>query len=160
MLRCSISLLLLCLLAACSSPTYSTLSEQAGTPYGAPIPGERVLPAEQLLVAYRESELLDTVSTTLRGTVNEVCQKKGCWMTMDGGESGQMMVRFKDYGFFVPKDIGGREVVVHGKAYYQLTPVEELRHYAEDAGQSPEEIATITEPRRELHFLAEGVRVL
>jgi hypothetical protein len=81
-------------------------------------------------------------------------------MTMDSGESGQMMVRFKDYGFFVPKDISGREVVVHGKAYYQLTPVEDLRHYAEDAGQSPEEVAAITEPKQELHFLAEGVRVL
>jgi hypothetical protein len=160
MLRLYTTLFVFATLLACSSPTFGTLSESAGTPYGDPISGEQVLPSDQLLLAYKETELMDTVTTTLRGTVSEVCQKKGCWMTMDSGESGQMMVRFKDYGFFVPKDISGREVVVHGKAYYQLTPVEDLRHYAEDAGQSPEEVAAITEPKQELHFLAEGVRVL
>jgi hypothetical protein len=160
MIRRTAPLLLFLLVFSCSKPTYSSLSDSAGTPYGEAFTGERVLPSEQLLVAYSERELADTVTTTLRGTVNKVCQKKGCWMTMDAGDEGSMMVRFQDYGFFVPKDIGGREVVVNGKAYYQLTSVDDLRHYAEDAGKSAEEVAAITEPKRELHFLAEGVRVL
>lgn len=79
-------------------------------------------------------------------------------MTINGDE--EMMVKFKDYGFFVPTDISGREVVMHGVAYYQTTSVEELQHYAEDAGKSAEEIATITEPKRELRFLADGVKLL
>ena len=68
-----------------------------------------------------------------------------------------IFVKFKDYGFFMPKDISGREVVMHGKAFFRVTPVEELRHYAEDAGKSADEIAQITEAKRELSFLADGV---
>ena len=99
----------------------------------------------------------DSVAVAVRGTVAEVCQNKGCWMSITNGEGEEMMVRFKDYGFFMPKDIAGREVIMNGKAYYQLTPVDELRHYAEDAGKSQEEIDAITEPKRELSFLADGV---
>ena len=49
---------------------------------------------------------------------------------------------------------------MHGKAYYQITSLDELRHYAEDAGKSAEEIAAITEPKKELRFLASGVLLL
>ena len=97
----------------------------------------------------------------VRGTVQEVCQAKGCWMNIANDETGEsMMVRFKDYGFFMPKDIAGREVIIEGQASFQETSVEELRHYAEDAGKSAEEIAAITEPKRELSFLASGVILL
>lgn len=97
----------------------------------------------------------DSIQITVKGMVNEVCQTKGCWMTIQGDDG--MMVRFKDYGFFMPKDISGREVIMNGKAFYRTTPVGELQHYAEDAGKSKEEIAAITEPRHELSFLADGV---
>jgi len=134
-------------------------SEVTGT-YGAEFSAKEVLPANRLLTTFDKNEITDTLQTTLRGTVNEVCQAKGCWMTIAAGEREEMMVKFKDYGFFMPKDISGREVVMHGMAYYQITPVDELRHYAEDAGKSAEEIARITEPKRELRFLADGVQLL
>lgn len=102
----------------------------------------------------------DSVVLTVKGTVDEVCQAKGCWMTIQGGEEEGMMVRFKDYGFFMPKDISGREVIMNGKAFYRVTPVDELRHYAEDAGKTAEEIAAITEPKKELSFEADGVILL
>lgn len=121
---------------------------------------DAIVPAQELLANYDQRALTDTVTTTLSGTVNEVCQKKGCWMTVAVDDGTEMMVKFKDYGFFVPMDIGGREIVMHGQAYYQVTPVDELRHYAEDAGKSAEEVAKITEPRRELRFLAEGVKLM
>jgi hypothetical protein len=38
--------------------------------------------------------------------------------------------------------------------------VEELKHLAEDAGKSKEEIEAITEPKEELKFLATGVLLL
>ncbi len=128
--------------------------------FGAEFAATEVLPANELLTSYGEADLTDTLQTTLRGTVNEVCQAKGCWMTIAAGEDTEMMVKFKDYGFFMPKDISGEEVIMHGMAYYQITPVDELRHYAEDAGKSAEEIAAITEPKKELHFLADGVQLL
>jgi hypothetical protein len=72
------------------------------------------------------------------------------------GEEKEVMVKFKDYGFFVPTDATG-EVIVNGKAFVKETSVDELQHYAEDAGKSPEEIAKITEPKKTLSFLADGV---
>jgi hypothetical protein len=74
---------------------------------------------------------------------------------LENGE--QVMVKFKDYGFFMPKDIAGKEVVLNGKAYVNEVPVDEQRHYAEDAGQSAEEIAKITEPKKTFSFVADGV---
>jgi hypothetical protein len=46
---------------------------------------------------------------------------------------------------------------MQGKAFKEVTSVDELRHYAEDAGDSKEEIAKITEPKTELKFEATGV---
>ena len=103
----------------------------------------------------------DSVQAKVIGTVNGVCQTKGCWMTIASDEGGaDMMVKFKDYGFFMPKDISGRKVIMDGYAYRSVTPVDELRHYAEDAGKSKEEIEAITEPEEELKFLASGVILL
>lgn len=101
----------------------------------------------------------DTVKIKLKTKITEVCQKKGCWMNVDLGNSEEMMVRFKDYAFFVPKDAAGREVVVEGLAFHDTTTVEDLRHFAEDAGQTPEEIEKITEPEVSISFEASGVMI-
>ena len=99
----------------------------------------------------------DTLQLTVTGTINSVCQKKGCWMKMDMGNDKTMMVHFKDYAFFVPKDCSGKRLVMEGIAFMDVTPVAQLRHYAEDAGKSKEEIEKITEDEKELTFEASGV---
>jgi hypothetical protein len=101
-----------------------------------------------------------SINAKVSGVVESVCQVKGCWMKvkLDNGQS--MRVTFKDYGFFVPKDISGKTVVFDGVAKTSTTSVEELQHYAQDAGKSKEEIAKITEPKTELTFVANGVLVL
>ena len=101
----------------------------------------------------------DSLALQVTGTISEVCQMKGCWMNIkpDNEAYDAVMVRFKDYGFFVPKDIAGRQILMNGYAFKELTPVDELKHYAEDAGKSAEEIAAITEPKTEIKFLASGV---
>lgn len=93
----------------------------------------------------------------VKGVITEVCQMKGCWMKLDLGNGETMRVTFKDYGFFVPKDAAGREVVIEGIPSMNVTDVETLRHYAEDAGKSEAEIAAITEGKNELSFEAKGV---
>ena len=81
-------------------------------------------------------------------------------MNLDVPNAEPMRVTFKDYGFFVPKDIDDkREVIVQGVAKYETTDVETLRHYAEDEGLSQEEINKITEPKTELVFIADGVLI-
>ncbi|MEM6724309.1 MAG: DUF4920 domain-containing protein, partial [Bacteroidota bacterium] len=82
-----------------------------------------------------------------------------CWMRMTTEGGDEIMVTFKDYGFFVPVDLTG-DVIVTGKAYRQVTSVDELRHLAEDGGASEEDIAKITEPQQELRFEATGVKIL
>ena len=84
---------------------------------------------------------------------------KGCWMTIDLENGEKMRVTFKDYGFFVPKDIAGQKVVIDGYAYNSITDVETLRHFAEDAGSPQEEIDAITEDKQEITFVANGVAI-
>lgn len=94
------------------------------------------------------------------GKIISVCQEKGCWMKMEtpGGEA--IMVKFKDYGFFMPKDIVGKEVVLDGEATVKQTPVKQLKHYAADAGKSKDEISKIKKPKKETVFVAKGVLVM
>jgi len=105
----------------------------------------------------------DEFDTKVVGTIEKVCKKKGCWVTLsdnDGQSDENLFVKFKDYGFFLPLDCEDRKVVMDGKAFKETTPVDELRHYAEDEGQSAEEIAAIVEPKVEYKFLASGVKML
>lgn len=105
-----------------------------------------------------EMEGKDSLNAKLKTVVTEACSRKGCWMKLDMGNGKEMRVRFKDYGFFVPTEgMEGKQVVVEGKAYTDTTSVEDLRHYAEDAGKSEEEIAAINEPMIETSFEANGV---
>ncbi len=129
-----------------------------GASFGEAFKPKKVVTYDQML---KRMEGKDKMTTQVRGTVESVCQAKGCWMNVVSTKEGEtMLVQFKDYGFFMPKDIAGREVILDGYAYYEVTPVDELRHYAEDAGKTPQEIALITEPSKKLKFLASGVLLL
>ncbi len=129
---------------------------QAQENFGKKINEKSAIAASQLPAKMGDKE---SMNAKITGTVESVCQAKGCWMKvkMDNGET--MRVSFKDYSFFVPKDIMGKTVVMEGVAEKKITPVDELRHYAMDAGKSKEEIAKITEPKNELAFVANGVIV-
>lgn len=98
----------------------------------------------------------------VKGTVESVCQAKGCWMNLKSDDfPGKLVfVKFHDYGFFVPKDIAGMDVILEGNAYIEETSVDELKHYAEDEGKTAEEIAAITAPVEEMKFMATGVEVI
>lgn len=119
--------------------------------------GEEISDEEAVAVSELVDMSGDSLYTRVTGKVVDVCQAKGCWMKLDLGNDQTMRVTFKDYGFFVPKDSKGKEVIIEGVAKRKVTPVDELRHYAEDAGKTPEEIAQITEPQEELAFEAVGV---
>lgn len=126
--------------------------------------GEEIVPDNALSMAemqekYANLKVGDTLDVKYASIVNEVCQSKGCWMKLENGEKEDVRVKFKDYAFFVPKDIAKKEVVVSGKAYVTEVSVEEQRHYAEDAGKSPEEVSEITEPKKTLTFMADAVLI-
>ncbi|HLV91790.1 MAG TPA: DUF4920 domain-containing protein [Aequorivita sp.] len=125
---------------------------------GDEITDESVLSTQDLLAKYEGLKTGDTLNLKFTSIVKEVCQNKGCWMKVDLGEK-EAMVRFKDYGFFMPKNLAGQEVIMAGKAYIEEMSVEDQRHYAEDGGATPEEIAAITEPKKTLSFEANGVLI-
>jgi hypothetical protein len=130
--------------------------EMAYASFGEKIDAKNVLTIAEINEKYNNLSVGDTLDVKFTSNINSVCSKKGCWMRLDLGEEKEVMVKFKDYGFFVPTDATG-EVIVNGKAFVKETSVDELQHYAEDAGKSPEEIAKITEPKKTLSFLADGV---
>lgn len=93
----------------------------------------------------------------IEGEILSSCPMKGCWMKIRA-EKDTILVRFKDYGFFVPKEgIEGDKAIINGKMSIETLSVELLRHYAEDAGKSKDEIKKITKPEVSLTFLADGV---
>ena len=116
--------------------------------------------AESLDAVISQLKEKEEIETTIKGTVTSVCKKKGCWMSVQSEAGEEIFVKFKDYGFFVPLDCEGQEVIMRGKAYTEITTVDELKHYAEDEGQSKEEIEKITEPLSELKFMSDGVILL
>jgi hypothetical protein len=86
-------------------------------------------------------------------------KKKGCWVNLYVNDSTKVFVKMKDYGFFVPDDMVGQTVILEGEAFEKVTSVNELKHYAEDAKKSQEEIDKITEPEKSIRFLASGILV-
>jgi len=124
--------------------------------FGEKIDADGALAATELNKKAKETPAFDS---KVSGVVESVCQVKGCWMKVKLEDGQTMRVTFKDYGFFVPKDIAGKTVVFEGNAKTKTTSVDELRHYAEDGGKSKEEVAKITEPKTELTFVANGVLV-
>ena len=124
--------------------------------FGEKIESANTLSEAQMSAKFDALKIGDTINVKFASKIDEVCTKKGCWMVLPAADK-KTMVKFKDYGFFMPLDSQGSEVIVEGKAFVKETPVEELRHYAEDAGKTKEEIEKITTPKKEYAFLAHGV---
>lgn len=127
--------------------------------FGEKITDAEAISADEMRAKFKNLKAGDTLNVKFASTINEVCKKKGCWMKLDLGEEQESMVRFKDYGFFMPLNADAKEVVVNGKAYVTEISVDELQHYAKDAGKSEEEIAQITEPKYTYAFEADGVLI-
>ncbi len=125
--------------------------------FGTKITPDNAIPYHGMLEKMGER---DSFPVKVSGTTGDVCQNKGCWMTLTDKDGEEMFVQFEDYGFFMPKDIAGKNVVIDGYAYREVTTVQELKHYASDAGESQEVIDAITEPEEELKFMAKGVILL
>ncbi len=92
----------------------------------------------------------------VKATVGKVCKKKGCWMTLNNSQS-EYRVTFKDYGFFVPFSLVGKEVLVQGKIEKKVMSLKETRHYIEDEGGDP---SKVTKGRTEYRIVASGVKVI
>ena len=152
-----------CLFFACNNtnnPAEAETSEQdlSATAdyqyYGDSISDEGAVSTDELLALLEKN---DSVPVKVRGTILSSCKMKGCWMKMDLADGKEMHITFKDYGFFVPKNLDGEMAIVEGYATVDTLDVLYLRHLAEDAGKSKDEIDAITEPKITIAYEATGV---
>jgi hypothetical protein len=146
-------------LLACQSQEKSSEVEEVKTDlptgmFGEEITASGALSLTSLVASLEESEAFEG---KIVGEIKEVCAMKGCWMTIDLPNGETMRVTFKDYGFFVPKNAHGFPVIIEGVASKKVIDVATLKHYAEDAGKSQEEINAINSPKVEYAFEAKGV---
>lgn len=97
-----------------------------------------------------------TMPVVIEGTLSRVCLTMGCWVEM--GTAGEpLLVMTRDHEFFVPRNAQGVRARAYGRAVAREQSVETLRHIAEDAGASADEIARITEPRVRMVFIADAI---
>jgi hypothetical protein len=127
--------------------------------FGDSISTEGALSNAEMMEKFKSLKEGDTLEVKFKSRINEVCQKKGCWMTLDLADDQEAFVKFKDYGFFVPKNAQDKEVIVNGKAFVSVESVDVLKHYAKDAGKSQAAIDSITEPKVTYSFMADGVLI-
>ena len=157
-LQCSLIFLLL--LTNCQQQikeNKKSAQENSYDSFGEKITSNKAITSEELVSKFNSIQLGDTLNVKFISKVKEVCMVKGCWMKLDLIEELESMVRFKDYGFVVPTNSKGREVIINGKAFLKETGVKELQHYAKDAGKSEDEIAKITTPKIAISIEASGV---
>lgn len=96
----------------------------------------------------------------IKAKIVEVCPKKGCWLKLELENGETAMVKMKDYGFFLPLTAKGKTVVIDGEVKLKTTSVAELKHYAEDAKKTKEEIDAIKEPQKEIRVMAKGIVIV
>ncbi|MDH6253936.1 hypothetical protein M2347_003663 [Chryseobacterium sp. H1D6B] len=106
----------------------------------------------------KENKKVENVA--IKGKVTDVCEKKGCWLTIQTDDNSQFFVKMKDYAFFVPTSLKGKNVVLEGSAERKVTSIDEQKHYAEDAKKPQSEIDAIKTPKEEIRFVANGIKVV
>ncbi len=122
--------------------------------YGKKITPEDAISTQELITAIQTH---DSLNTKVKGEIIASCKKKGCWMDMQLPDGQTMKITFKDYAFFVPKGMTKNYGIIEGVAKKETISVAMLRHYAQDAGKSKEEIEKITTPKTTITFEAIGV---
>lgn len=156
-----ITSLLLSLFMAMASIAFAQAEEStaAGTYYGAAFEAKKPIATSKLHKKLRKPG--KKVNMQVLGTVESVCAKKGCWVNVKLDDGTVLFIKMKDYAFFVPKTgLEGKKILLNGQGFKEVFSVEELQHYASDAGQSKDEIAKITEPETKLRFTASGIKVM
>jgi hypothetical protein len=128
----------------------------SGVVYGEVKEKGDVISIDKLELSLKENKYEGKIS----GKVVEVCQAMGCWVKLQKADGSTILVKAKEHGFTMPKDIVGKEVVVDGQATVKEVTEKMRKHYAEDAGKSKDEIARIKGVTREVTVTANGVKVM
>ena len=148
-LLCSVSALYAAEVVRLSEPVTVTETHEG---FGSSMPDQADAMSLGELVSNAES--MQGQEVVVKTRVAKVCQKKGCFfIAQEGANSAR--ITFKDYGFFIPSDAGGKEVTLAGTFSRKPVSAEQAAHYAEDLGEEP----AVNAPAWEYAIVATSVSI-
>ncbi|MEM1438872.1 MAG: DUF4920 domain-containing protein [Pseudomonadota bacterium] len=112
-----------------SEPVESTETYET---FGSPLPA--VAEEASLVDVLDDSDRYADTDVQVTTKVKQVCQKKGCFFVAQAGGH-VVRVSFKDYSFFVPTDISGKTVTLHGTLKRHELTQAQAEHFSKDAGE-------------------------
>ena len=146
-----------------SRPTSKPAAKKPWTPrkdcsgtYGAGL-SKKKLQSVTLKKLLKNTKKFEDKTIRVKGTIQDVCQKKGCWLLLTSDKK-TMRVRFKDYKFFVPTNAKGYVVTLEGQAKATEISEKMAKHYAEESGDK-EAAKKIKGPQKTVAFTATGIRL-
>lgn len=121
--------------------------------YGSEFPDDAQFFAPGYLV--RNSKIFTGQEVATKGTIKQVCQKKGCFFMLSAGDE-DIRVTFKDYKFFIPTDAVGSQVQLKGVFKVKKLSEDQAKHYVEDAGK---DTADVKGTGQEYNVVATSVKI-
>lgn len=137
------------------------------------VPKSGVKSVTEALSELSKSETKELKEVYLKGEIESVCKSKGCWLTLKGfdgkgddscakaaqGGASQKDLRvvFKDYGFFVPKDLQG-SVVLKGSVKSEKLSAKQVKHFLKDMKCSKKIIKSVKAPIYRYRMIADGLK--
>jgi hypothetical protein len=116
------------LVLAVAATAFATSFAGAAQTFGKPLQGLKPVALKDVLAKPEAGQRV-----RLEGTIDKVCQNKGCWLELKQ-EASSVHVTFEDYGFFVPKDSMGKPVVLEGKVIMKQPTPEDVAHLKSEGG--------------------------
>ena len=148
--------------APATDPTTMSEADAASVAIGDAVPAGDALTPDELIARADE---LDGKTVTVEGTVREVCQQAGCWLSLANAEGQTFRVNVprdesESYVSRSRRTSRGATVRLAGTLDVEMESVDDLRHSPRTEGQSQAEVEAITEPKRTLVLTAIGAEVL
>ena len=97
--------------------------------FGAPLDSSIEKVSLKALVSEPEEHVGKPIQVETK--IAKVCQKKGCFFIAQY-EDKVLRVSFKDYGFFIPTDAGGKTVLLAGELIKKEMSPEQAEHFKQD----------------------------
>jgi len=98
------------------------------------------------------------------GKVDQVCARRGCWLSLAAAEAGageSLFVKFTCpiEGRLIPVEAVDRVAVVEGELTIKMISEEMARHIAEEAGESEGDVAKIVGEQRQISLASSAALV-
>lgn len=112
----------------------------------------------KLTTLLKEFDKYKDKKVVLTAQVEQVCQKKGCWVKVED-ENVSVRAIMKDHAFSVPQELQHKTVKLEGKMVQKEIPVNAVKHFMRDEGKTEAEIKKVDKPQKVFQFIADAVKV-